>query len=181
MAVDATDQNESGRAPEAFGQLGVRQFLVPALSLVMLFLAGLSAVMWYRSFDTTDMFNRRIGTSTWAVYSIYGRIVVTRQDLAPSAGRTSDTGWQYGAQPAPYVVDDLWIPSWRKTIGIEWRGQPIGNNPIIVDGWWVRIRWRTVLVLSAIVPVARGMREWRRSRARLAPAFEVVTAQANDQ
>ena len=175
MPADVIDQRESGGAePDAFGQLGVRQFAVPALSLVMLFLAGVSGVMWYRSFDTSDVLNRRIGGTTWAVYSVYGRILVLRSDLSPSAGSVSDTGWQYGSQPVPDFVQDLWTPSWRKTLGVEWRSEPIGNNLVIVGGWWLRIRWRTVLVLSAILPVWRAIVDWRRSSARRVPGFEVV-------
>src|SRR3954451_1163394 len=98
----------SNRALEPFGQAGVRQFLIPVASLVLLFIACFSAVMWSRSYDTSDLIGRRIGISNWSIYSIWGRIIIMRTDYRTAVDPVSlgDTGWQYGSQPVPEGMQD---------------------------------------------------------------------------
>jgi len=154
--------------PEPFGQQGVARFIFPTLALVSLMLAAASATMWWRSYFEADTFARNVDNSGWVVRSIVGRVLIYRVDFAedaviPFTGAT----WNYSNFQIIRELPDGWQQSWKKELGVEWQFAPLTTPPGTIGGFWMRIRWRTILILSSILPIARMIQHYRqRSRTR---------------
>jgi hypothetical protein len=149
---------------EPFGQRGVRQYVMPALTVLSFVVTCLAGVMWYRSYSVADQFAREDGVSTLLIRSIYGRVVMTysRLDASPDSASRYTPEWRYSTSEMPEVVRDAWRDSWKKRIGIDWRGEPLLQPELAVGGWWLRVRWPLIAVLSLVVPVARALAHQRR-------------------
>ncbi len=145
---------------EPFGQAGVLRFVRPMLQIMVTCICVISACLWYRSYNLSDSFSVwPIDQYGWTTNSIYGRIVFNRfllsreyPDSPAVPGGTIRTS--YTTSLVPETIVDAWQPSWLKTLGIEWRHVSV---PLALRGhfsdFWLRIRWRTITLVSAIWPV----------------------------
>lgn len=149
--------------PEPFGQLGVGRFVLPVLAALSLVLASISGTMWYRSFREADTFSRTTGGSTYQVRSIVGRVLYYRLDFDRDAPFPySDTTWNYSSFPLMQRPPDGWQETWRKTLGVEWDDMPLMQQPGVASGFWLRVRWRTIFILSSVLPMMRLIQYYRR-------------------
>jgi len=184
-AATTATEKASTPPPEAFGQTGIRQYILPALATISFTLACAAAIMWLRSQNTADIFARRDGAVAWSVRSIYSRIVVTRTDLREADADDvpgvpfSGNGWQYASIEVPDGLPDGWQESYLKILGLEWRPESLVRHPSVTGGWWMRIRWRTITLAVMLPPIAiaitHDLRQRRRQRAALARGFELAS------
>jgi hypothetical protein len=170
--ASAPPSGPRARVDEPFGQVGVRQFFRPGLTLLSVLLACGSAYMWYRSYELSDAFVRSSGTETWWVRSIYGRIVITGSDFSNYYRPVRETGWNYICLLVG-PTSDGWDPSLKKVLGVQWRNEPLFIPDRAATGWWVRIRWRTIVLLFLIGPAISAYRKYRRDAPR---GFEIAPA-----
>lgn len=147
---------------EPFGQTGVRQYILPFLATASLVLMFLSLGMWYRSHHVVDRISSEQPGSSWLISSIYGRILVCC-DRRESRMEELEGNWHYDTSPMPESVRDAWQPSVYKSIGIEWRGEPL-RAPVTARGWWLRVRWPLISVVAAVLPVIRVVYVMRQRR-----------------
>jgi hypothetical protein len=163
--------------PEPFGQEGIGRYVLPTLSLLSLMIAAASATMWWRSHVEADTFARNVDSSGWVVRSIVGRILIYRVDFADdSAIPFTGTGWNYSTLPIIQPLPDGWQQSWRKELGVEWQYSPLTTPPGTVGGFWMRIRWRTIVILSSILPVVRMIQHYRQRARNRQRGFDVAAS-----
>ena len=165
-------------APEAvlsepFGQQSAVVMVLPLLSSVSLIVLAACAIMWYRSHVLVDTFNRSEGKTEWIVQSANGRFLVGRVDHAASIDEVS-RNWTYQSRPLRRAAYDPWQPSLWKGIGIEYRNAPVAVLGA-VSGWWLRVRWSTLVALGAVLPAWRLLRSWRRGESKGGEAGDAET------
>ena len=74
-----------------------------------------------------------------------------------------NTNWNYSSFPIGTRMPDGWRDSWRKSIvGVEWDHAPPTPAQGVFGGFWVRVQWRTVFILSSILPMIRIVQHYRR-------------------
>lgn len=150
-------------APEPFGQFGIARYVLPVLAALSLVVSAASGTMWYRSYHDADTFERTTGGSAYRVRSIVGRVLYYRLDFEtdnPFIAR--DSTWEYSTFPIIRPPPDGWQESWRKQLGVEWDDAPLAPQPNVSSGFWLRIRWRTIFILSSILPLIRLVQHYRR-------------------
>jgi hypothetical protein len=148
--------------PEPFGQQGIGRFILPALAFVSLMIAAASATMWWRSNFEADTFSRNVDSSGWAIRSIMGRVLIYRIDFADdSAIPFTGTSWNYSNFPITQPLPDGWQETWKKALGVEWQFAPLSTPPGTIGGFWMRIRWRTIVILASILPFVRMIQHYR--------------------
>ena len=160
--------------PEPFGQFGIGRYVLPVLAAVSLVFASVSGTMWYRSYQEADTFERTSGGSAYRIRSIVGRILYYRLDFErENPFPMSDTTWEYSTFPLVRQPPDGWQETWRKLIGVEWDDAPLAPQPGVAGGFWLRIRWRTIFILSSILPIIRLIQYYRRRAITRQRGFEV--------
>jgi hypothetical protein len=119
--------------------------------------------MWYRSYVLVDRFGRSEGTTEWVIQSSYGRILIGRVDHSTAINVSKSNNWSFRTERMRSVRFDPWEPSIWKSIGVEYRGEPL-NAFGAVGGWWLRVRWPTLVVASGIIPLWRVVVARRKRR-----------------
>lgn len=135
--------------PEPLGQRGIREMAGPLLMTSSLLTMFLAIAMLARSHFVVDILTRQGSYRDVEVRSVYGRLLVVWQTRAdPREVRT----WTHRTFPMPTRIYDPWVWSWRKALGADFgRGAPSGE-PLPGVGW-IRIKWSTIAVLTALLPV----------------------------
>jgi hypothetical protein len=160
--------------PEPFGQEGIGRYILPTLSLLSLMIAAASATMWWRSHVEADTFARNVDSSGWVVGWLVGGLVFLGVDFADdSAIPFTGTGWNYSTLPIIQPLPDGWQQSWKKELGVEWQNAPLTAPPGTVGGFWMRIRWRTIVILASILPLVRMVQHYRQRAVLRQRGFDV--------
>jgi hypothetical protein len=162
--------------PEPFGQVGIGRFVLPVLAAISMVFMGVSATMWYRSYVEGETLSRSKGASTYVIRSIVGRLFYYRLDFEgqPPIFINDNTNWNYSSFPIGTRMPDGWRDSWRKLIvGVEWDYAPPTAAQGVVGGFWVRVQWRTIFILSSILPMIRIVQHYRRRSIERQPGFAV--------
>jgi hypothetical protein len=111
------------------------------------------------------------------VRSILGRILIYRVDsTVDMATPFSGTSWMYSSFPLTRALPDGWQPSWKKELGVEWAHAPLATPPGTEGGFWLRIRWRTIVILFSILPIVRVIHPYRAQRLARQRGFAVQEA-----
>ena len=163
--AQASSNDPRNPAHEPFGQLGVGQYVIPALATASLVVMILSLAMWYRSHRIVDSFTSEKAGSSWIANSIYGRIFVVCRYRAERY-ESLDGAWNYDTQPMPQNLRDAWAPSVWKSIGIEFRNEvlPPTAASSAAGGWWLRVRWPFIAAMSSVLPIVRVLYVIRQRR-----------------
>ncbi|MBC8106722.1 MAG: hypothetical protein H7Z14_09050 [Anaerolineae bacterium] len=172
----AAAQRVEAPPPEPFGQFGIGRFVLPVLAALSLVLAGVSGTMWYRSYHDADTFERTAGGSAYRVRSIVGRILYYRLDFnrdGPFPIFDTSSSWEYSTFPIINLPPDGWRETWKKQLGVEWDDAPLSQQQGISSGFWLRIRWRTIFILSSILPIIRLAQHYRRQAIARQRGFDV--------
>jgi len=160
--------------PEPFGQFGIGRFVLPVLAGFSLVMASISGTMWYRSYHDADSFERTAGGSAYRIRSIVGRILYYRLDFEQNGPFPSgDSTWEYSTFPLIRLPPDGWQASWRKSIGVDWDHSTLAPQQGVSGGFWLRIRWRTIFILTSILPIIRLIQHYRQRGIARQRGFEV--------
>ena len=164
--------------PEPFGQQGIGRFILPVLAMISLMIAAASGTMWWRSYYEADTFSRSDEDGrNYVVRSIMGRVLIYRVDVAIDAiNPFAGSSWTYSNFPLTQSLPDGWQQSWKKTVGIEWQYAPLTTPPGTIGGFWMRIRWRTIVIVSSILPIVRLFQHYRGKRRERQRGFAVEDA-----
>lgn len=169
---------------EPFGQRGVRAHAAAILTALMVIGAACAGALWYRSLDRNDHLVFRNTHGNLHIDSTWGRIrIYTEPFPVPVTGIRSS--WSMGGSYIdPGKIIDGWDASFWKTIGIEYRNEPLNKDPragaglgagqAAVSGsaaapsgaWWIRIKWYLVVILLLVFPLWKVLSlVWRRGDA----------------
>lgn len=151
-------------APEAFGQASAGKYIVTVFVIFSMICSGVSLAMWRRSHSVGDVFFRDTAEGRVMVRSIYGRLIISKTHLEEPRMLGLVNDWNYMRIDVPENIRDGWQPGFWKTVGIQ---QGIDLNPDrgIAQERWLRIRWPTITVITALFPVSSVLRRSRRERA----------------
>jgi hypothetical protein len=121
----------------------------PLLMTVSLLMMFVSIAMLARSHFVVDILTRQGRHRDVEVRSVYGRLLVVWQTRDDSREARS---WTHRTFPMPTRIYDPWAWSWRKALGADFgRGSPSGEPMPGVS--WIRVKWSTIAVLTAVLPI----------------------------
>lgn len=132
----------------------------PSLMVASLLVMFAAIAMAARSHFVVDILSRQGAYRDVEVRSVYGRLLVVWQNRGDARNASA---WSHRTFPMPTRIYDPWAWSWRKAIGADFgRGAPSGE-PVPGVGW-LRVKWSTIAIAAAILPVGHVLSRRLRGR-----------------
>lgn len=145
---------------------GIGRGLLRLALLLFLGLSLLCATFWYRSGNIYDQIDVTGTGEVLRLTSAIDRLVIHKYVAEARRGDPTLTeGWSYLSVPAAGLTDG-WEPSGWKLLGVGWDDVPLDPR-FTGTGWWIRLKWSTLMAVFAVPPLAwtifRRVRDRRRS------------------
>ncbi|HQY88078.1 MAG TPA: hypothetical protein PK402_05425 [Tepidisphaeraceae bacterium] len=149
--------------PEAFGQASAGKYVMSVFVILSMICSGVSLAMWRRSHNLSDVFYKDTPTGMVEIRSVYGRLILTRSHFEEPSGVPQGNDWNYMRRDVPDTIRDGWRPGFWKTVGFQ-QGVDLNPQQGVSQQHWLRIRWPTLAVITAVLPVGYVLMRGRRER-----------------